>query len=114
MRPDEAHRALQTGMTGPATERIFETARLTRDAVASRPAGVSQDDLISPLPAELADYIRALQASPAAGPMFAEGWQVQLVDLTRVCACRATRCWRAMDFATVFSLTFHPAMAKSR
>jgi hypothetical protein len=86
MRPDEAHRALQMGMAGPAPERIVETARLARDAVASRPAGVSQDDLVSPMPGELAGHVRALQASPAAGPMFTEGWQVQLVDLTGVCA----------------------------
>lgn len=74
------------GMIGPVPERILETARLAREAVASRPEGVSQDDLISPLPAKLASHVRALRASPVAGQMFTEGWRVQLVDLTRVCA----------------------------
>jgi hypothetical protein len=85
MRPDDAHRALQS-VTGPASEGIIETARLAREAVAARLAGISQDELIRPLPGDLADHVRALQTSPAAGQMFAEGWQVQLIDLTQVCA----------------------------
>jgi hypothetical protein len=86
MRPDNAHQVLQQGMAGPASEPVIEAARLARDAVAARPEGVSQDELISPLPGELAGHVRALQESPAASQMFTEGWQVQMVDLTRVCA----------------------------
>lgn len=54
MRPDEAHRALRLGMTGSAPERIQEMDGLAREAVADRPAGVSQGRLISPPPGELA------------------------------------------------------------
>jgi len=88
MRPDDAHQALQLGAptTMTTTERIISTARHARDAVAARPEGVSQDELITPLPDVLAGHVRALHASPAAVGMFSEGWQVALVDLTRVCA----------------------------
>jgi hypothetical protein len=85
MRPDNAHQALQLG-TATTADRIIATARRARDAVAARPEGVSQDELIRPLPTELTGHVGALQASPAAGHMFTEGWQVRLVDLTRVCA----------------------------
>jgi hypothetical protein len=71
---------------GRTAERIVETARLAREAVAARPDGVSQDDLIGDVPGELAGHVRSLQASDTARQMFAEGWKVQLVDLTRVCA----------------------------
>jgi hypothetical protein len=71
---------------GRMPERIVETARLAREAVAARPDGVSQEDLISDLPGELAGHVRSLQASDTARQMFAEGWKVHLVDLTRVCA----------------------------
>jgi hypothetical protein len=86
MRPADASRALQLGATGRTAERIIETARLVREAVAARPDSASQGDLTSDLPGELAGHLRSLQASTAASQMFAEGWKVQLVDLTRVCA----------------------------
>jgi hypothetical protein len=54
--------------------------------VAVRPAGVEQDALITSVPAELAEHVKALKASAAAKPMHDEGWKVALVDLTRVCA----------------------------
>jgi hypothetical protein len=86
MRPADASRALQLGATERTAERTLETARLARQAVAARPDGVSQDHLISDLPGELTGYVQSLQGNPTAAQMFAEGWQVQLVDLSRVCA----------------------------
>jgi hypothetical protein len=55
-------------------------------AVAGRAAVVNQDALITSVPAELAGHVEALNTSPAAKPMYDEGWKVALVDLTRVCA----------------------------
>ncbi len=86
MRPADAHRFLQSSMSGPAPEPVIETAQRARQAVAARSDGIDQDQLITSAPTELADHIRALQANPVAGPMHAEGWHVELVDLTRVCA----------------------------
>lgn len=86
MRPGNADTILQSGLTGPAHAAVTETAQRARDAVASRPPEVDQDQLVTEPPAELGDHVQALRSSPAAGPMHAEGWQVALVDLTRVCA----------------------------
>jgi hypothetical protein len=59
-----------------------------RRSVAARPSRVNQDGLVVSAPAELARHIQALRESPAAQPYHAEGWQVALVDLNRVCACQ--------------------------
>jgi hypothetical protein len=86
MRPGDAHWFLQSSVSGPTAEPLIQTAQRARQAVATRPAGIDQDQLIASAPTELADHIRALHASPASGPLRAEGWYVELVDLTRVCA----------------------------
>jgi hypothetical protein len=86
MKADNAHMILQSNMPGLASGQILKIAQRARRAVAARHPDVDQDNLITDVPAELADHVRALQASPAAGPMRAEGWRVALVDLTRVCA----------------------------
>lgn len=89
MPPQNVHLILQSGSVEPdAAAAAIATAKEARRAVAARPAGVNQDDLISPAPDELADHIQALQDSPAAQPYHAEGWRVALVDLTRVCGCQ--------------------------
>jgi len=86
MRPDDAARILQSSGLDAAPEAVMETAQRARNAAAARPAEIDQDNLITGLPAELDEHVRALQASPPAAPMWAEGWQVALVDLRRVCA----------------------------
>jgi hypothetical protein len=84
MRPDQAHGLLQPSMPEPTlTAGVVQRAH---EAVAARAAGVDQDALITSVPAELAEHVKALDASPAAKPMHDEGWKVALVDLTRVCA----------------------------
>lgn len=89
MPPQHAQVILQSGSADPAAVAAASAKiRQAQLAVASRPAGVNQDDLIRPAPADLADHVRALRESPAAQPYYAEGWQVALVDLTRVCGCQ--------------------------
>jgi len=57
-----------------------------RSVVAERPAGVDQTNLIQAAPPELEAHIQALHAAPAAAPYWAEGWEVGMADLERVCA----------------------------
>ncbi len=57
-----------------------------RETVAARAPGINQDGAISPAPNELDPHIAALRQHPAAASYFAEGWEVALIDLRRVCA----------------------------
>jgi hypothetical protein len=63
-----------------------ESAERARMAVAARPAGLDQENLISEAPAELHGHIAALQQAPGAAQYFVEGWRVCIADLKRVCA----------------------------
>lgn len=63
-----------------------ELARRAREAVAGRPAGIDQTDVVSELPPELEEHAARLRQSPAGAAMFQQGWDVALVDLARVCA----------------------------
>jgi hypothetical protein len=87
MKADDAHRMLASNRLDatPDIEHI-ELAQRARDRVASRSPGLDQDGLIVDRPAEIEAHVDALRASPSATQMFAEGWSVELVDLTRVCA----------------------------
>jgi hypothetical protein len=73
---------LGVGPTGEQRER----ARLAREAVAARPAGADQQHLVAAPPPELAEHVERLRAQRASAAMFTEGWDIALVDLTRVCA----------------------------
>ena len=70
----------------PVSDESKARAQDARAAVAARPAGVDQTDVVRPSPPELAPHITALQQHPMAAPFFAEGWQACLVDLRKVCA----------------------------
>ena len=83
MRPDQTGRFVQTTTSPLPTAADLDRAH---QAVAARPAAPDRDDVVTDVPDELAEHVRALQASPAAKPMHDEGWKVALVDLTRVCA----------------------------
>jgi hypothetical protein len=74
----------QAGAAAPEVQRA--RVRETRDAVASRPAGIDQADIVSALPAELAGHAARLEATPAGAEMRADGWEIALVDLSRVAA----------------------------
>jgi len=76
--------ANQAGAGLPETQRA--RVRETRDAVAGRSAWVDQADLVSALPAELADHVARLGLTPAGAAMRAEGWDIAMVDLDRVVA----------------------------
>ncbi len=69
----------------PVSEESASRARGARETVAARVPGVRQEGVISDAPAELDDHINALRQT-AAGAFFAEGWQVAVADLSRVCA----------------------------
>lgn len=60
--------------------------REARDAVAARPVGIDQADLVSAAPPDLAGHLARLQATPAGTGMLQEGWTVAMVDLERVVA----------------------------
>jgi hypothetical protein len=87
MKPEDAHRLLMSGSndTAPDPARI-QVARQARGAVAARSDGIAQDNLVIDYPAGLKDHVEALRDNLTAAQMFAEGWAVGLVDLTRVCA----------------------------
>ena len=57
-----------------------------RDAVAARPGGIDQADLVSALPAELADHVARLEMTPGGATIRTEGWDIAMVDLNRVVA----------------------------
>lgn len=87
MKPDDAHRILAStrGDAIPFQQHI-DMVREAREAVAARAEGLDQAGLVSPKPTLLDHHINELRQSPGAVQMFAEGWDVQLVDLRRVCA----------------------------
>src|SRR6266567_1727431 len=60
--------------------------REARDAVAARPAGVDQADLVSALPPELADHVARLAMTPPGAGMRTEGWDIAMIDLERIVA----------------------------
>jgi hypothetical protein len=74
----------QTGVELTETQRA--RVRDARDAVAARPAGIDQTDLVSALPPELADHVARLGMTPSGAGMRAEGWDIAMVDLERVVA----------------------------
>jgi hypothetical protein len=61
-------------------------AAAAREAVAARPAGVKQEGIIASALSDLDNHISVLKQHPAAAAYFAEGWQVAIADLRRVCA----------------------------
>lgn len=74
----------QSGATAPEAQRA--RVREARDAVAARPAGIDQAGIVSALPTELAGHAATLDATPAGAEMRAGGWEIALVDLSRVAA----------------------------
>lgn len=85
MSDHQAFRMLASGRddADPSPE---DRARLSvaRANAAARPAGIDQAGILAPLPPELADHEAELRVSSPT--MFSEGWQLALVDLSRVCA----------------------------
>jgi hypothetical protein len=69
--------------TGVAEARHTRVSQ-ARNAVAARAGWTPQAGLVSPLPAELADHVARLEATPASAGMRAEGWDIAMVDLEQV------------------------------
>src|SRR5690242_20055408 len=61
----------------PTDEQVARV-RAAQAAVASRPEGVDQTEVITEAPTRLAEYIGQLQASTVAEGMYREGWTVVL------------------------------------
>jgi hypothetical protein len=72
------------------TQAQRDRVQRAHDAVAERPVGVDQTDLVSARPPELADHVARLGAAPAGAQMFTEGWDVAMIDLSRVVAFQPT------------------------
>lgn len=90
MAPDAAALTLngRTAVGTPSIEQLAR-ARAARDAVEARPPGVDQTGLTTDAPPEVVQHVADLRGQPHALPFFAEGWDVCLVDLTRVCAAQS-------------------------
>ncbi len=85
--PEDRALLLLNGARADATptDQQREQAAAARAAVENRASGLDQDDVVRPLPTGLLDaHVDQLRAG-AAAPYFAEGFEVALVDLTRVC-----------------------------
>jgi hypothetical protein len=76
-------------VAGPGFQPSEEHDLLVRracDAVACRTAGIDQTGAILPAPAVLTEHIDRLRDNKASTSYFAEGWNVAVADLSRVCA----------------------------
>src|SRR5437762_2825441 len=69
----------------PNQEQI-ERAQNARERVSMRTAGIDQQNILAPLPQQVSEYEREFRAHPATQPFFAEGWRIEVADLTRVCS----------------------------
>jgi hypothetical protein len=86
MNPDDAMRVLSKLGDSGSSQAHGHMVEAAREAVGRREEGIDQGDLVTALPAELEAHVELVKATPAGSHMFAEGWDVALVDLTRVCA----------------------------
>jgi hypothetical protein len=59
-----------------------------REAVATRRSDIDQNNLFTPLPAEVAEYVENLRLDPTGANVLASCGQVQIVDLARICAAQ--------------------------
>jgi hypothetical protein len=83
----QSGREVQAGRRSEDTpEHHLARARRAREAVASRPAGVDQANIVQKPPEALADYIGELHKQAVVRQLLSEGWQPALVDLSRLCA----------------------------
>jgi hypothetical protein len=85
MAPEEAAQWL-AGPGQAVADEHREAVRRARATVAGRPTGFDQSGVISAMPTSLAEHRERLRNNPASGPYFAEGWDVAIADLSRVCA----------------------------
>jgi hypothetical protein len=91
MTPDDALKALCGNRVDvePSDQQKEQVAR-AHQAVAARDPGLDQGGVILPRPAELEGYVGELRQAPAAAGMFGSGWDVAVVDLSRVASFQPT------------------------
>jgi hypothetical protein len=69
---------------------LAERAAAAREAVAARDGALDQQKLARAAPGELAEHVQKLREHPKSAGYFNEGWNVELVDLSRVCSLQQT------------------------
>ena len=69
-------------------EEYERRAEQARAAVAGRRAGLDQADIRIAAPPELNGHIEALRQNAASAQFFNEGWEVSIIDLSKVCAAQ--------------------------
>lgn len=87
MPPDEAAQWL-AGQGQRIAEEHRESVRRARSTVATRSAGHDPGDPVAQMPDILAAHRDALLNNSQSASFFAEGWDVAIVDLTRVCVAQ--------------------------
>jgi hypothetical protein len=73
-------------MDAENVDELREQAEAAQAGVAEREPGIDQEGIAEPLPPELVALRQRLQAQEDATGFFNEGWDVQIVDLSRVCS----------------------------
>ncbi|MFY9825493.1 MAG: hypothetical protein WAM82_29235, partial [Thermoanaerobaculia bacterium] len=68
----------------PDAGAIAAQVEAARAAVAARPCGVDTSNAVSEAPPGLEDHVATLQAHPILARSFEEGWDVRMVDLTKL------------------------------
>lgn len=66
------------------TDEEREFLRSAREHIRKRARFSEHEEAVSPIPEELADYIKALRETPRFEPYRNEGWDFKLVDITKV------------------------------
>jgi hypothetical protein len=87
MTDPEARLVLAEGETDRPLTAVQETWLAgARAAVAARPAGIDQADLVRPLPPEMSGYLARMEKHPESQWYLSRGFVPALVDLRRTCA----------------------------
>lgn len=69
-------------------EEYERRAEQARASVAARPAGLDQTDIRVAAPPELDGHIAALRQNAASAQFFNDGWEISIMDLSKVCAAQ--------------------------
>jgi len=89
MNPDEARLSLAGRKVDQRDHQEYvQRVEQARAAVASRPPGIDQTNVVSVVPDALSDHVEALRQHQSSAPYFNEGWRVAVVDLSKVCAAQ--------------------------
>jgi hypothetical protein len=90
MTDPEARLVLAEGETDRPLTAVQETWLAgARAAVAARPAGIDQADLVRPLPPEMSGYLARMEKHPESQWYLSQGFVPALVDLRRTCSCQS-------------------------